>query len=267
MTTDPQRIADLLPAEGRFSRKDMHFFPEVDSTNTWLLSQQYIDGKFCIADHQTGGRGRRGRCWFDSGNSSILVSMGWQTGETVLPGLSLVSGLAVVRALADENIVGITLKWPNDVLASGKKLGGILVEVVCGRIVVGVGINLCLNPSRAQSEIGQPWTDLHAMGYHCDRYRLIKGVLDHHREMVTQCLESGFATFCEEWNAVHAYRDLWVSVRYSGKVVAGLARGVDENGALIVQAGLREWKVQAGEIALRGTGECPAFAGQDDSGH
>lgn len=266
MATDPQRIADLLPSEGRFSRKDMHFSPEVESTNTWLLSQQCIDGKFCIADHQTGGRGRRGRHWFDSRNSSILLSMGWQTRKTFVPGLSLVSGLAVVRALADENIVDVTLKWPNDVLASGRKLGGILVEAACGKIVIGIGINLCLDPSSGQSGIGQPWTDLNAMGYRCDRYRLINGLLGHHREMVAQCLENGFAGFCEDWNAVHAYRDRSVSVRRSGQVVTGIAKGVDENGALIVQTDLREWKIQTGEIALLETGESPAFAGQDDSG-
>ena len=80
----------------------------------------------CMADHQTAGRGRRGRPWLSVPGSSVALSVLWRTQRdaSALGGLSLVVGLAVVAALEKEGGRSLQLKWPNDVLAAGRKLGG-----------------------------------------------------------------------------------------------------------------------------------------------
>ena len=106
---DLQKIRDSLPASGMFSAGGMYYFNEIESTNTWLIRQAEVDGKFCIAGHQTAGRGRRGKTWISREGGAILLSMGWKLEKPYVPGLSLVSGLAVIAALQESGIDSASL--------------------------------------------------------------------------------------------------------------------------------------------------------------
>jgi BirA family biotin operon repressor/biotin-[acetyl-CoA-carboxylase] ligase len=132
----------------------IHTVAEIGSTNTALLArladgQSSGEGDWLVADRQTGGRGRAGRTWFDGLGNFMGSTIAWLTaGDPPAPTLALVAGVAVHRAISSlvPDLRGVLLKWPNDLLLSGAKLGGILLERQGEAVVVGIGVNLAAAP-------------------------------------------------------------------------------------------------------------------------
>jgi biotin-[acetyl-CoA-carboxylase] ligase BirA-like protein len=154
----PATIAAIAAhARAAARRFDIDVLDSCDSTNAVLLARAEAgapSGTVVIANEQTAGRGRRGRSWFASPGDSLTFSLLWRFAPGTAPaGLSLAVGLAVAQALTDL-CAGVgagdtALKWPNDILKDGRKLGGILVELLPGAphaAVIGIGINLHLPP-------------------------------------------------------------------------------------------------------------------------
>ena len=172
MAHNINKILRLLSTSEKFTAENLHYFREIDSTNDWLLrrarSNEVIDGRLCVAESQESGKGRRGKSWIASASGSVLMSMGWRSDSANPQGLSLVSGVAVAQSLQEQGVSNVLLKWPNDILAEEKKLGGILVEISGLDCVIGVGINVNI-PQSFDRNIGQPWTDLISLGYQIDR--------------------------------------------------------------------------------------------------
>jgi len=248
MIYDLEKLKDLLPPAGNFSGERMYYFEEVDSTNLWLLAQNEIGGRFCLAAQQLQGRGRRGRGWVSLPGGSVLLSMGWSPPLPRVAGVSLVSGLAVVRALEAQGVKNLQLKWPNDILLKEKKIGGILVEVKRDALVIGVGLNIDLNISTG---IDQPWTDLISCGYDLDKEQLVADLLLIHHSMLEECQNQGFGIFRERWNKLHGYRDQLVKSVTSNNLVEGYARGVDDSGALLVETETGIERIISGEVSVR----------------
>ena len=170
-----ERLRAALTTE-RIARRVIHL-DETTSTNDEVarrLAEDDADGLVVIAEHQTVGRGRRGRTWHSPRSASVLASVAIVDREKAFQGgcLALVRGIAVVDALSPCVDVRPTLKWPNDVLARGRKLAGILVESRTVRggarcFILGIGIN-CLqhrghfpdeladNATSVELESGQP---------------------------------------------------------------------------------------------------------------
>lgn len=127
---------------------------ETGSTNADLAAairagETWLEGRWLVARRQTAGRGRQGREWFDgAGNFMGSCVVNADEGDPPPASLSFVAALAVrdaaAQALGEDDT--LTLKWPNDVLLAGGKLSGILLEMVKGRIVVGIGVNLARAP-------------------------------------------------------------------------------------------------------------------------
>lgn len=136
---DPDARAAL--AGTRFA--DVRWFAEVDSTNriaAALARDGAADGLVVLADHQTDGRGRRGRSWEAPPGSSLLASVLLRPPP---PLVTLAAGLAAADACAEVAGIVTELKWPNDVLAAGgAKLAGLLAEAVGDAVVVGLGLNV-----------------------------------------------------------------------------------------------------------------------------
>lgn len=128
---------------------DVRWFAEVDSTNrvaAELARDGAADGVVVGADHQTAGRGRRGRTWESRPGSALLVSV---VLRPVPPLVTLAAGVAAADACRDVAGVDVALKWPNDVLTADGKVGGILSEMVGDAAVVGLGLNLAWAPEGA----------------------------------------------------------------------------------------------------------------------
>src|SRR5690606_6260917 len=122
-----------------------------------------VDGHVCLAELQIAGRGRRGRDWFSPFGANLALTIGKRIDRpaAALGGASLVVGLAVLDALEQLGVPELALKWPNDVLLRGAKLGGILIELSARpqtELVVGIGLNVAL-PPRIRAELPQEVTD------------------------------------------------------------------------------------------------------------
>ena len=231
------------------------WFEEIDSTNSYLLQHPDASYRACIAESQTAGRGRRGRQWVSEPSTSVLLSIGWsargpEQKNRLLQGLSLVCGLAVMDVLSQYGVSGLALKWPNDILAQGKKLVGILVELNQLNFVVGIGININLS-QHAHSEIDQPWIDLYSLGVQPDRDNLVADLILIHHKYLKMMSSQGFAPFKDRWNSAHAFSGKRVSVTGEGRKIEGMALGVNEDGEFMLDYDGDIVIIRTGEYSIR----------------
>jgi BirA family biotin operon repressor/biotin-[acetyl-CoA-carboxylase] ligase len=221
-------------------------------------------GPFAVlAEHQQGGRGRRGRSWVSPLGRNIYLSLAWpfDTGASGLEGLSLATGIAVAEALSEFGLDGrVQLKWPNDIWVSGRKVGGILTELAGDMdsacvAIIGVGINGSL-PDRLGEDIDQPWTDLaRETGQAVPRNALTASLL---ARLATTCetfAEQGFSAFHSCWATYDALAGQAVTLSSGASTCRGTCEGVSDRGALLLatEDGVRAF--HGGEASLRPDGE------------
>ncbi len=234
---------------------------EVESTNAEAMAAIGAGGGrgyVCSAERQSAGRGRRGRVWVSPFARNLYLSAVWEyaAGAAALEGLSLAVGVAVARALARAGVEGVQLKWPNDILVDGAKLGGILLEMTgdaagpC-QVVVGIGLNVNM-PELAADAIDQRWTDVRRAGGEARRSTLLGLLLDELLPLLADFEGAGFEPWREAWQALDAFADQPVVLASGEQRLAGTARGVDARGALLLEtAGGGVQPVFGGEISLR----------------
>lgn len=233
---------------------------ETGSTNVDALyaARDRLDRPYAVlAEYQSSGRGRRGRGWYSSYGSSIYLSLAAQFSEGAarLEGLSLAVGVVVAELLREEGVPGAVLKWPNDILVDGAKLGGILIELTgdfdsdC-RAVIGVGLNGAL-PSSV--DVGQPAIDLlKLLGVRIDRNRWAGLLLKELISMLALFSREGFAPFCSRWELVDGLVGEGVVVHQGGVATSGVALGVTDRGALMVQTEADQIvEFHGGEVTVR----------------
>jgi BirA family biotin operon repressor/biotin-[acetyl-CoA-carboxylase] ligase len=243
----------------------------VESTSTTLLEQAVggaAGGLLLAAELQTRGRGRRGRAWHSGLGGALTFSVLWRfdQGAGFLAGLGLAVGVALVRALRSLGVEDPKLKWPNDLVIRHRKLAGTLVEIqgdVLGPslAVVGVGINFRLDPS-TRERVDQAVTDLASEGVPQDRNRVLGQVLACLAQVLDAFRVHGFGPLRKEWESYHVYAGRSVKVRLpDGAQEEGIAAGVGEDGALLLQtrAGLRRF--HSGEVSLRAVAEDERWRG------
>lgn len=250
----------LINAARRFADKPLTVLSVVDSTNTYLKSKHsaHQNGAACLAEAQTAGRGRQGRKWQSPFGASLYLSMYWtfSGGYQAIGGLSLMIGVAVVEALNRLGVEGLQLKWPNDIYLDGKKLGGVLVEVE-GQIhdqshcIVGVGLNIRL-PDLVGDEIDQPYTDLAQHTTRLpDRNLLAAAVLDELQENLLRFEHEGLAVFLPRWEVLNLFKEKKIKMLCGPNHFEGVCRGVNKDGALLVQLpdGIKAF--YGGEVSVR----------------
>lgn len=212
----------------------------------------------CLAEEQTAGRGRRGRAWFSPWGRSFYGTLGWvfQEGISALEGLSLAMGVAVVRALRRYGVQAAGLKWPNDIVVGEAKLGGILIEVQAEaggpcQAIIGLGLNLSLPPEAALL-LGRAVTDVSSLtGRRVERNRLGALIIEEMLRLLQDYAQRRFASVRDEWQALDVLYGQSVVVTGLAQEIAGVARGVDGHGSLLVETPEGVRLVQAGEVSLR----------------
>ncbi|MGH1486462.1 MAG: bifunctional biotin--[acetyl-CoA-carboxylase] ligase/biotin operon repressor BirA [Cellvibrionaceae bacterium] len=233
---------------------------DIDSTSGRALSRLSLaevgKGYVCLAERQTGGRGRRGRQWVSPFGCNLYLSLVWEfeSGAAALEGLSLLVGIATVRTLIGFGFESVKLKWPNDILLDGKKLGGILLEMTgdpSGRCHVVVGIGLNVDMSTEGGAIDQPWAALSQFKPVISRNRLAAALLNELVPLLATYSSTGFAVYVDEWRGLDAYLNCPVKVMSGDKQVVGISRGVADNGALLLAVDGQEQRVYGGELSLR----------------
>jgi BirA family biotin operon repressor/biotin-[acetyl-CoA-carboxylase] ligase len=260
----PDLVLAELSAASRAHLRNLEILFEVDSTSTRLMSAKAPPrglADVCSSELQHAGRGRLGRRWIAPFGSGLAMSVAWSFGEAAraLPALSLGVGVAVARALARAGAQGIALKWPNDIWYRDRKVGGVLVEIRAeaggpAQAVIGVGLNVCL-PAAARREIEAGGARVAAVADACTappaRNRIAGNFLDELLSMLVQFERVGFAAFRHEWTALDALNGRPVSLQMGEKKVAGIARGVDVDGALLLEVDGQLQRFVSGEASLR----------------
>jgi len=257
---DTGRIRDALSARAGAWLRAIEVRAAIGSTNAELVERARagsIAGHVCLAELQLAGRGRRGRTWLSPLGGNLALSLGFEASRPTaeLGGFSLVVGIAVVDALESCGVEGLSLKWPNDILLNGAKLGGILIELVQGEgaisLVVGVGLNVRL-PVQARHRLDQVVADLASIredlpGRSELAGRLISSIV----EFEAGFSAAGFGPFAPVFDRRHAYRDADVEILQGDRSFAGRVLGVELDGGLRIHAAIGDVVVHGGEVSLR----------------
>jgi BirA family biotin operon repressor/biotin-[acetyl-CoA-carboxylase] ligase len=240
-------------------------FETIDSTNTYLMAQPAPDlgtVRVCAALEQTSGRGRRGRQWLTPPGQGVCLSLAWRFADwrADLATIPLAAGVAARRALHALGAQGIGLKWPNDLVVAGGKLGGLLAECRADGagavIVIGIGINLEL-PAEFDLQIGalggQSPRDLRAAGiFSPDLLESTAALAQGLADMFNVFVERGFEPFKAEWAEADCLLNLPVTWEADGRWCTGIARGIDGEGMLQVETPQGETiSLVSGEVTVR----------------
>ncbi|EGT4385920.1 bifunctional biotin--[acetyl-CoA-carboxylase] synthetase/biotin operon repressor [Cronobacter malonaticus] len=233
--------------------------PVIDSTNQYLLDRlsELHSGDACIAEYQQAGRGRRGRKWFSPFGANLYLSMYWrlEQGPAAAIGLSLVIGIVMAEVLHELGADQVRVKWPNDLYLSDRKLAGILVELTgktgdAAQIVIGAGINLAMR--QVESDIvNQGWINLQEAGIKVDRNELAIRLIEKLRASLREFEQEGLAPFLTRWEKLDNFIHRQVKLIIGEREIYGISRGIDNQGALLLEQNgvIKPWV--GGEISLR----------------
>lgn len=260
-------LESYLSPDGFCKRIECHDC--IDSTNIrakQLAEAGEPEGTLVVADQQTAGRGRRGRGWLADSGVGIWMTLILRPKlePTQLSGITLIAALAVNRAIREISGADSQIKWPNDIVLAGKKLCGILTEVSSEMnyihyAVTGIGINV--NTVQFPAEMQDIATSLYLeTGQHVDRMTLIGKFAEVYGDYYKQYLQDGnLETFVEEYNQMLVNRDQQVRIYHGmvedadpSQIETGIARGINADGALLVEVDGDCKAIVSGEVSVRG---------------
>lgn len=255
----PIQLLDSKRILGQLADKRVTVLSVVDSTNQYLLDRitELQSGDACVAEYQQAGRGRRGRQWISPFGANLYLSMFWrlEQGPAAAMGLSLVIGIVMAEVLQRLGAEEVRVKWPNDLYLNDRKLAGILVELTgktgdAAQLVMGAGINLAMRESNANA-INQGWINLQEAGISIDRNELAATLLNELRQSLQQFEIDGLAPFISRWRALDNFIDRPVKLLIGAQQIFGIARGIDQQGALLLEQNGAIKPFIGGEISLR----------------
>lgn len=249
---------ELTPQAARVERLEL--CGEVDSTNSragqWALSE---DGRarLCIAEHQSAGRGRRGRSWHARAGGGITFSLArrFEQPPSGLLGLALVAGVASAAALTARGVCGVVLKWPNDIQIGAAKLGGILVELAGEssgptRAIVGLGINYDLADTSAEAAPNA--IDVRRAAAQPPARSVLAGALMAALiDAFDRFEQEGLEPFLARWRESDVLYGRAVRLDAPDGVVTGTADGVDSTGALRLRTADGVRRFLSGDVSVR----------------
>jgi BirA family biotin operon repressor/biotin-[acetyl-CoA-carboxylase] ligase len=255
---DPDKI---LQASGHPPQAPVRVYWKLDSTQNELSRHQdeWPDLSVVLCERQTSGRGRRGRQWLVPPALNICLSClkRFPGGPATLSGLSIAVGVCVARALSRLGIEGLRLKWPNDVMADQGKLCGILIEVngeAEGPCVarVGIGLNIRL-PEQVRGVLDQPAADLAMLCQDAppDRNHVAAALIRELHDGLRCFEQQALAPFMEEFVALDCLRGKPLLVHAPDGIRHSVGRGINDSGALLVEAGGSVVPVYSGEVSVR----------------
>lgn len=231
----------------------------VGSTNQALLTESLADdisGRVVLAELQTSGRGRFGRNWISPVGRNLAISLGATLSRTPnnVGAISLVVGVAVANTIQELGIDVVKLKWPNDILLDGRKVGGILVDLVNAtspfKFIVGVGLNVGAGPVVGKV-VDCPVADL--LDYHAPpiRNKLAVSITRNVYDSIRRFELDGFQSFLQRWRELDALQNNAVTISTPHETIRGIAHSVKHTGELCVELhDGRIHHVNAGDVSL-----------------
>ena len=267
----------------------VHYYDEVDSTQriaAEFANQGAAQGTVVIAELQNAGRGRMGRQWHSPPAVNLYATIILRPSMPLneVPRLSLVAGVAAAEALGTVAPGRVALKWPNDVWLAGseltadasdltpspfpkgkgsknawRKAGGIIAEAVTDgsqrlqSVLLGIGLNLNLARDQVPSELRDKATSvLIATGRRCDRIALAGALF---KRLDTRYMETetqGFGVIRPLWEHFSVLTGTSVIVVDAGARVAGVVKGIDADGALLLDTAAGTQRILTGDVSIEG---------------
>ena len=252
----------LWLSELQISTLDVEIHRVISSTND-VVMQRLAESRssqiLCAAEMQTAGKGRRGRRWVSPFGSNIYLTYGRFVRRNLsgFGGLSLVVGMLAVDVLRSMGLQNVGLKWPNDIMLDGGKLGGILLELRASEargigLVAGVGLNLSLKAEEASS-IDQPWSAISSQL--AMPRNILLGRLGGMMVNVIQAFEDvGFDSFVDKWGEYNLYAGQQINVIRGSEMISGVDNGVDRDGNLLLRTETGLEVHNSGEVSVRPVG-------------
>jgi BirA family biotin operon repressor/biotin-[acetyl-CoA-carboxylase] ligase len=260
---DAAAIRRQVSAEHRRTLRSLEVLLQTDSTNSRLLAAGDLPARradVCVAEFQSAGRGRRGRDWIAPLGGGICLSLGWMFPESPrqLSALTLAVGVAVLRALARFGARAIRLKWPNDILLADRKLGGILCELRAeaggpAHVVIGVGLNARLGAlaRRAIAATGVQAADLNDAQISARRDKVVAALIEELILALEAFQREGLLPFIQAWRDADALHGAQAQVVIGETQHRGIARGIDADGALMLETPAGVLRFISGEVTVR----------------
>jgi BirA family biotin operon repressor/biotin-[acetyl-CoA-carboxylase] ligase len=241
---DTARVRALLSAQRLGTT--LHYFQQIGSTNTHareLAERGAGEGEIVLAEAQTHGRGRLGRPWESPPFSNLYLSiiLRPKLAPRDAPQITLTAAVALVETVGFFLPSAPSIKWPNDILFDGKKLAGILTEAACDAerveyVILGIGLNLNYRTEAMPEELRGRATSLADLtGKNVSRESVLVRLIQCLDRCYGELEATGFEGLRPRWEAHFALRGRRVRVELGGESVIGRARGIDRNGALIVE--------------------------------
>jgi len=247
---------------GKFLGHKLYYYPETGSTNDEAYRLGLAgaeEGTVVIAGSQTKGKGRLARSWHSPAGSNIYTSLILRPHLTpaVAPQISLVAGVAVAEVLEQYCPGKVELKWPNDVLITGKKVCGILAQMKMSGsavdfVVLGIGINVNIGADQFPEDIRKIATSLAvSTGRGIFRLELIISLYENLAKWYKKLLQNGFASIKERWLSLAPMIGQNVQVMFLDEKVSGRVLDLDEDGSLIILTAKNEkLKISAGDATI-----------------
>jgi len=238
----------------------VHWFEEIGSTNDRakeLAEQGAEHGEVVVAEAQTSGRGRRGRAWASPARKNLYFSVVLrpELPPARAPELTLVGSVAVCDALRQAGVQA-GIKWPNDLLASGRKIAGILTELAAEPdrvewVVLGAGVNVNARPEDFPAEVRDDATSiLLERGQAAPRALFAAACLTALEDWIDRHAEEGFGPVRQAWRERSVTLGREVVVTVDGRELAGVAEDIDETGALLVRTRVGVERIISGDVQL-----------------
>ena len=237
--------------------------PVIDSTNQYMLDRipNLQSGDTCLAEYQSAGRGRRGRQWISPFGCNLYLSTYWklEQGPAAAIGLSLVVGIVIAETLNKLCGNKVKVKWPNDLYMNDKKLAGILVELTgktgdAAHIIIGIGINIGMNKSiiKKDETINQAWSALTDEVENIERNELAGNIINALKKSLLIFEKQGLKPFLSRWFELDNFLERNVKLLIGNDIIVGVEKGINEQGALLLQKENGEIiPYIGGEISLR----------------
>lgn len=262
------KLPDLiLPAEikknltTKIFGKKVYSYRKVGSTNLLgfrLAENEAEEGTVIVADEQSKGKGRMGRSWYSPPGLGIWMSLILRPDIPPFkaPGLSICAGLALAQAILEMTGIEAKIKWPNDCLISGKKVGGILLELSAeldriNFVIVGIGVNVNHSPKDFPKNLTQTATSIKIkLGKKISRLALLTSFLEKFEKIYSDFKKNGLSPQREMIKSFSSLLGKKVSLKFGKEKIEGVAENIDENGSLVVKTKKGKKVVTAGEVTV-----------------
>jgi len=257
---DAGKILEAMPVAQRRLIAGLHVDFETESTQRKALlhtaPEQGIE--VWLAECQSAGQGRRGKLWQSPPLSNIYCSLNRRFACSIaaLSGFSLAAAVMLAEALQAFSADRFSVKWPNDIWLDGRKCAGLLIQVrgeaggPCD-VTVGFGVNVLMS-EQAGRGIDQPWTALARHGGQVlDRNLILAKLLDDMLAGFERYESTGLPGFIAPWRMLDGLNGKAVRVTTGASQVEGVARGIDAEGALLVERGGEILRCHSGEVSVR----------------